>query len=68
MAEIKTPPRITLDADGEEHVTFGPEHCWADVVRWIAGNRSDLEAVHDLIVEELSKPEPETQGEPRWTH
>lgn len=65
MSEIKTPPTITLDADGEEHATFGPEHTWGDVVRWIARNRSDLETVHDLIVEELSKPEPEGS---QWIH
>lgn len=49
MSEIRTAPRISYNENGEELVTFGPEHTWADVVRWIATNQGDLAAVKDII-------------------
>lgn len=43
MSEIQTPPRISTDENGDELVTFGPEHSWRDVIRWILSNPSDAE-------------------------
>jgi hypothetical protein len=41
MPEIKTPPRIDHDENGDELITFGPEHSWSDVARWICQNDGD---------------------------
>jgi len=35
MTEIKTPPFVTEDENGDKFYTFGPEHTFADVARWI---------------------------------
>jgi hypothetical protein len=51
MPEIKTPPRIDHDENGDELVTFGPEHSWADVARWICQNESDRMEMQRLLAE-----------------
>jgi hypothetical protein len=32
---IETIPQVTEDDNGNEFYTFGPEHTFADVARWI---------------------------------
>ena len=60
MPEIKTPPHITHDENGDEIVSFGPEHTWADVARWIAKNESDrlemLRLLQEVSLEEAGHP------------
>ena len=44
MHEIKTPPVMTEDENGDPSYTFGPDHTFADVARWIVseGGRDDM--------------------------
>jgi hypothetical protein len=51
MPEIKTPPRIDHDENGDELITFGPEHSWADVARWICQNDIDRMEMQLLLDE-----------------
>jgi hypothetical protein len=62
MPEIKTPPRLAYDENGDELVTFGPEHSWADVARWICQNENDRMEMQRLLDE---TPRQEA-GAPRW--
>ncbi len=52
MSEICTPPIITHDKNGDELVTFGPDHTWADVVRWICEYPADRAEVLALLQEQ----------------
>jgi hypothetical protein len=50
MAEVRLDPvKITIGDD--EYAAFGEQHSWADIVRWIAKNRVDLEVVIYLAKE-----------------
>lgn len=51
MPEICTPPLYGVDKKGNDTVTFASKHTWADVVRWIAANPSDVEEVLRLLEE-----------------
>jgi hypothetical protein len=51
MTEVKTPPRVDHDANGDDLVTFGPEHSWADVARWICQNDIDRMEMQRLLEE-----------------
>ena len=44
MSEIKTPPVVTTNENGDTFYTFGPDHTLADVARWIIseGGRDDM--------------------------
>ena len=44
MPEIKTPPVVTEDENGDKFYTFGPDHTFADVSRWIVseGGRDEV--------------------------
>jgi hypothetical protein len=58
MAEIMTPPVVTTDGDGDPRYTFGEEHSWGDVVRWIMTNPRDGEEVLHLLQEALANVPP----------
>lgn len=49
MSEVCTPPKIRIDKNGEEWVTFGPHHSLADIARWIMQNRSEAEDLHSTL-------------------
>lgn len=53
MPEIKTPPIIVIDSEGNKTVSFTGIHTWSDVVRWITENREDGETVLYLLKEAL---------------
>jgi hypothetical protein len=53
MAEVCTPPLIKVDGDGEEWVTFGPDHSLADICRWIMEMNCG-EDVRDTLTEMLN--------------
>ena len=38
MHEIKTPPVVTEDENGDPSYTFGPDHTFADIARWIVSD------------------------------
>jgi hypothetical protein len=61
MTEIKTPPIVTEDENGDKFYTFGPQHSWADIARWIAGNESDRQEMLRL----LQEVHMESEGHPR---
>lgn len=54
MGEVKTPPVVT-ERDGEEYVTFGPEHTLADIARYFAKEQGALPEILDILKEELGE-------------
>jgi len=51
MTEIKRDPICSQDENGDELVTFDPDHTLSDIARWICRNKSDAEEVHRMIGE-----------------
>lgn len=54
MGEVCTPPKIVIDADGEEWATFGPHHTISDICRWLMQNEGDAEGVVETLTEMLN--------------
>lgn len=57
MGEVKTPPVVT-ERDGEEYVTFGPQHTLADIARYFAKEQGTLPEIIDILKEELASNQP----------
>ena len=57
MGEVKTPPVVT-ERDGEEYVTFGPQHTLADIARYFAKEHGSLPEIIDILKEELAENRP----------
>lgn len=47
MPEIKTPPVIEY-LDGDLYYTFGPDHTYADIARWIISEGCKEEILYFL--------------------
>jgi len=56
MSEVCTPPATKTDHNGDEWVTFGPDHTLADIARWIARNKVDAEEMIYLLLEMVASP------------
>jgi hypothetical protein len=55
VAEVKTPPTITKNGDGDDLVTFGPEHTLADIARYFAKEQGALPEILDILKDELGE-------------
>lgn len=55
MSEVRTPPMVFADENGDPIYGFGEQHSWGDVVRWIMRNPSDAETVLHLLKEALDQ-------------
>lgn len=61
MAEIETPPRITVGPNGDKFVTFGPEHTDADITRWIQSMGGAGYTIATAVLDRLPKKASDVQ-------
>ena len=57
MSEIKTPPVVTTDEYDNKLYTFGPDHTFADVARWIVseGGQDDVRYILNQMEDETDE-------------